>query len=117
MLFTAQGLATGFSHRGSQRTATSSPARAIFLHIDVYRYARFEQPGRTIAGNHSQNSPASIQPQTHIDYDYAHAIIDDHSRLAYVELSRPDERQPTVTDFIQASTTPSSPPQSPAHGG
>ena len=31
-------------------------------------------------------------------YDFAHAVIDDHSRLAYVELLC-DERAPTVTEF------------------
>jgi len=31
-------------------------------------------------------------------YDFAHAVIDDHSRLAYVELL-PNERAATVTAF------------------
>ncbi len=32
-------------------------------------------------------------------YDFAHAIIDDHTRLAYVELHS-DERAQTVTEFV-----------------
>jgi transposase InsO family protein len=32
-------------------------------------------------------------------YDFAHALIDDHSRLAYVELHA-DERAETVTEFV-----------------
>ena len=27
-----------------------------------------------------------MRPETRVGYDYAHAIVDDHSRLAYVEL-------------------------------
>jgi transposase InsO family protein len=34
-----------------------------------------------------------------IGYDFAHAIVDDHSRLAYVEL-HPDEKAATVTGFV-----------------
>ncbi len=36
---------------------------------------------------------------TRVGYDFAHAIVDDHSRLAYVELHS-DERAQTVTDFV-----------------
>ncbi len=32
-------------------------------------------------------------------YDFAHAIVDDHTRLAYVELHS-DERAQTVTNFV-----------------
>jgi Integrase core domain len=34
-----------------------------------------------------------------VGYDYAHAIVDDHSRLAYVELLA-DEKAATVTGFV-----------------
>jgi hypothetical protein len=33
-----------------------------------------------------------------VDYDFDHGNVDDHSRLAYVELHR-DERAATVTGF------------------
>jgi transposase InsO family protein len=36
----------------------------------------------------------------HVGYDFAHAIVDDHSRLAYVELHT-DERAPTITAFVE----------------
>ena len=36
----------------------------------------------------------------HVGRDYAHAIVDDHSRLAYVELHS-DERAQTVTGFVE----------------
>jgi len=38
--------------------------------------------------------------KTRVGYDYAHAIVDDHSRLAYTELLD-DERAPTVTAFVE----------------
>ncbi len=37
--------------------------------------------------------------ETRVGYDFAHAIVDDHSRLAYVDL-HPDERAATVTAFV-----------------
>lgn len=36
---------------------------------------------------------------TRVGYDFAHAIVDEHSRLAYVELLD-NERAPTVTAFV-----------------
>jgi len=35
-----------------------------------------------------------------VGYDYLHAIVDDHSRLAYAEIHA-DERAPTVTAFCE----------------
>jgi transposase InsO family protein len=41
-----------------------------------------------------------MRPETRVGYDYAHALIDDHSRLAYAELL-PDESAATVTGFLE----------------
>jgi hypothetical protein len=41
-----------------------------------------------------------MKPTTRVGYDYAHAIVDDHSRLAYVELHN-DEKAATVTAFVR----------------
>ena len=41
---------------------------------------------------------------TRVGYDFAHAIVDDHSRLAYVELLE-DERAATVTAFVERALT------------
>jgi transposase InsO family protein len=38
--------------------------------------------------------------ETRVGYDYAHAIVDDHSRLAFVEL-HDDEKAATVTAFVE----------------
>ena len=41
-----------------------------------------------------------MRPETRVGYDYAHAIVDDHSRLAYVEL-HDNEKAETVTGFLE----------------
>jgi transposase InsO family protein len=41
-----------------------------------------------------------MAPETRVGCDFAHAIVDDHSRLAYVEL-HPDEKATTVTAFVE----------------
>jgi transposase InsO family protein len=70
------------------------------LHTDVSRYARFLRPGHAVTGDRSQSSRRWMRPETRVGYDYAHAIVDDHSRLAYVELHA-DEKAATVTGFLE----------------
>src|SRR6058998_985945 len=110
--------ATGFAHstvwKVLHRAGISRPARAArepansyewpcpgdLLHMDVSRYARFERPGHAVTGDRSPRWHTSTHSQRLVGYDFAHAIIDDHSRLAYVELHR-DERAATVTGFVE----------------
>ena len=68
--------------------------------MDTSRYARFLRPGHRVTGDRSQRSRNWTSPQTRVGYDYAHAIVDDHSRLAYVEL-HDDEKAATVTGFLE----------------
>ncbi len=68
--------------------------------MDVSRYARFERPGHAVTGDRSPRWRRSMHSQRLVGYDFAHAIVDDHSRLAYVELHR-DERAVTVTGFVE----------------
>jgi transposase InsO family protein len=75
------------------------PCPGDLLHMDVARYARFGRPGHALTGDRSQRSRRWMRPETRVGYDYAHAIVDDHSRLAYVEL-HDDERAQTVTGFV-----------------
>jgi transposase InsO family protein len=75
------------------------PCPGDLLHMDSARYARFERPGHRVTGDRSQRSRNWMADRTRVGYDYAHAIVDDHSRLAYVELLG-DERAPTVTGFV-----------------
>jgi transposase InsO family protein len=76
------------------------PCPGELLHMDVSRYARFERPGHRVTGDRSQRSRSWMRPQRGVGYDYAHALVDDHSRLAFVEL-HDDERAATVTDFVE----------------
>ena len=76
------------------------PCPGDLLHIDVSRYARFERPGHAVTGDRSRRSRDWMQPGTRVGYDYAHAVVDDHSRLAYVEL-HDDEKAATVTAFMK----------------
>jgi transposase InsO family protein len=69
------------------------------LHMDSARYARFERPGHRVTGNRSQ-ATNWMAKSMRVGYDFAHAIVDDHSRLAYVELHN-DERAATVTAFTE----------------
>jgi transposase len=76
------------------------PCPGDLLHVDVSRYARFERPGHAVTGDRSPRWHKSTHSQRLVGYDFAHAIVDDHSRLAYVELHR-DERAATVTGFVE----------------
>jgi transposase InsO family protein len=75
------------------------PCPGDLLHMDSARYQRFLRPGHAVTGNRSQRSRSWMRPETRVGYDFAHAIVDDHSRLAYVEL-HDDERAQTVTGFV-----------------
>ena len=108
--------ATGFAHstvwKVLRRAGISRPPRqpkepvkryewpcpGDLLHMDVSRYARFERPGHAVTGDRSQRGRGWMKPETRVGYDYAHAIVDDHSRLAYAELL-PDCKAATVTAF------------------
>jgi transposase InsO family protein len=76
------------------------PCPGDLLHMDVCRYARFLRPGHRVTGDRSQRSRRWMRPETRVGDDYAHAIVDDHSRLAYVEL-HDDEKAATVTGFVE----------------
>ncbi len=109
--------ATGFAHstvwKVLKRAGISRPPRTVkepanryewpcpgdLLQMDTSRYARFRRPGHRVTGDRSQRSRNWMNPKTRVGYDYAHAIVDDHSRLAYVELHA-DEKAATVTGFV-----------------
>ena len=75
------------------------PCPGDLLHMDVCSYARFLRRGHRVTGYRrgSGNWPSR---RARLGYDYAHAIVDDHSRLAYVEL-HDDEKAATVTGFVE----------------
>jgi transposase InsO family protein len=76
------------------------PCPGDLLHMDVCRYARFERPGHARTGDRSHANIGWGRPDTRVGYDFAHAIVDDHSRLAYVELLD-DQLAQTVTGFVE----------------
>jgi transposase InsO family protein len=73
------------------------PCPGDLLHMDVSRYARFERPGHRVTGDRSRTS---FEIERRVGYDYVHAVVDDHSRLAYAEIHR-DERAVTVVGFLE----------------
>jgi len=73
------------------------PCPGDLLHLDVSRYARFLRPGHALT--HDRHKTAA-QKRAGVGYDYVHAVVDDHSRLAYAEI-RADERAPTCADFFE----------------
>jgi transposase len=75
------------------------PCPGDLLHMDVCSYARFLRPGHRVTGDRSQRLRGR-SVESRVGYDYAHAIVDDHSRLAYVEL-HDDEKAATVTGFVE----------------
>ena len=105
--------ATGFSHstvwKVLRRAGLSRPPKPTrepanryewpcpgdLLHMDVSEYARFSRPGHRVTGDRSS------QLRRHRDgVDFVHAIVDDHSRLAYAEI-HPDQRAVTVAGFLE----------------
>jgi transposase InsO family protein len=73
------------------------PCPGDLLHMDIARYARFQSPGHRITRDRSTTSARKAE---HVGYEFAHAIVDDNTRLAYVELHS-DERAATVTAFVE----------------
>ena len=69
------------------------PCPGDLLHIDVCEYARFDKPGHALTGDRSVRSQGA-------GIEHAHAIIDDHSRLAYAELHR-DATSDSVVAFMR----------------
>jgi len=105
--------ATGFCHstvwKVLKRAGISRPPKPVrgpanryewpcpgdLLHMDVSEYARFERPGHRLTGDRSS------QDRKHRDgVDYLHAIIDDHTRLAYAEI-HPDQKAATAAGFLE----------------
>ena len=105
--------ATGFCHstvwKVLRRAGISRPPRVIrepansyewpcpgdLLHMDTSEYARFQRPGHRVTGDRS-----SQDRRKHDGVDVVHAIIDDHSRLAYAEIHA-DAKAATVTCFLE----------------
>jgi len=73
------------------------PCPGDLLHMDTKRYARFSTPGHALTGDRHRTG---AEKRARVGYDFAHAVVDDHSRLAYCEL-HDDERAATVAAFTR----------------
>jgi transposase InsO family protein len=72
------------------------PCPGDLLQMDTKRFARFSSPGHAVTGDRFRSG---AKKRERIGHEFAHSILDDHSRLAYTEL-HPDERAGTVTGFV-----------------
>ena len=107
------GGTTGFAHstvwKVLKRAGISRPLRAVrepanryewpcpgdLLHMDTSEYVRFQRPGHRVTGDRSS------QDRRHLDgVDVVHAIVDDHTRLAYAEI-HDDQQAATVVAFLE----------------
>ena len=66
------------------------------VHLDIKPLARILRIGHRIHGDRRQIVPGA-------GYEYAHVAIDDHSRVAYVEVL-PDQRGKTTAGFLRRTT-------------
>ena len=73
------------------------PCPGDLLQMDVKRFARFSRPGHRVTGDRYRTAK---EKRSRIGWEYAHSIIDDHSRLAYTELLS-DEQAASVTAFLK----------------
>jgi transposase InsO family protein len=73
------------------------PCPGDLLHVDVKRFARFSSPGHAVTGDRHRTG---AEKRERVGYEFAHSIVDDHSRLAYTELHS-DQRAATVTAFVE----------------
>jgi transposase InsO family protein len=73
------------------------PCPGDLLHMDVKRYPRFARPGHAVTGDRTKTG---WEKRHALGHDVFHAVVDDHSRLAYGELLE-DERAATVCGFMQ----------------
>ena len=73
------------------------PCPGDLLHMDTKRFARFSRPGHAVTGD---RHTTGAEKRERVGYEFAHSIVDDHSRYAITEL-HPDERAETVVGFVE----------------
>ena len=73
------------------------PCPGDLLQMDVKQFARFSVPGHAVTGDRSR---PGAKKRERVGYEFAHSIVDDHSRLAFTELHE-DQRAETVVGFLE----------------
>ena len=88
--------------RRRKSPAASRPTRryewaepGALLHVDTKQLARFGRPGHFAHGDRAEQHKSRGA-----GWSYAHCVVDDHSRLAYVEL-HPDQRGATCAAVLE----------------
>ena len=68
------------------------PAPGDMIHLDIKRLGRFHQAGHRVHGDRQRCSPGA-------GWEYVHVAVDDHTRLAYVEVL-PEQGGPACRAFL-----------------
>jgi transposase InsO family protein len=66
------------------------------LHLDTKKLGRFGRPGKRVTRDRGQRNRGA-------GWEYVHVCVDDHSRVAYVEILA-DERKETCAGFLRRAT-------------
>ena len=78
------------------------------IHVDVKKIGRLRDGGgwRVHGRDSTQHRQAKIDLNAgrRVGYEYVHAAIDDHTRLAYAEI-HPDEKSATCAGFLRRAAT------------
>jgi transposase InsO family protein len=96
-------VASVLKQRGLERLSRLTPKPVVvryerqrpgeLLHLDTKKLGRFRRVGHRVTGDRRRSHARG-------GYEFAHVCIDDHSRLAYVEVL-PDERAETAAAFLR----------------
>lgn len=81
--------------QNSRRYEWSRPG--ALLHMDVKKLARFSVPGHRVTGDRSTKDL-----HRGIGYDHLHCVVDDHTRIAYVELHPREDADTNVRTLERA---------------
>jgi transposase InsO family protein len=90
-------LLTARAHAREPARRYEWPCPGDLLHADWTTLARFAEPGHAVTGDRTSSAR---KKRRKLGYDVVHAIVDDHSRLAYAEVLA-DAKAATVTGFLE----------------
>ena len=68
-------------------------AAGELLHLDIKKLGRFRRPGKRVRRDPRCRSPGA-------GWEYVHVCVDDHSRVAYVEIL-PNEKRESCVGFLE----------------
>lgn len=73
------------------------------VHVDVKKLGRLRDGGGWRVHGRDSDQDRAKHRSPRIGFDYVHAAIDDHTRLAYAEI-HPDEKADTCAGFLRRAT-------------